>query len=43
MQEEEFQFSTADDIQLMLDTIDDLNELIELKEYLDKRIANYYD
>ena len=43
MQEEEFQFSATDDIQLMLDTIDDLNELIELKEYLDKRIANYYD
>lgn len=43
MQEEEFQFSTTDDIQLMLDNIDDLNELIEIKEYLDKRIANYYN
>lgn len=43
MQEEEFQFSTTDDIQLMLDTIDDLNELIEIKEYLDKRIADYYN
>ena len=41
--DEEFQFSTIDDIQLMLDNIDDLNELIEIKKYLDKRIANYYN
>ena len=41
--DEEFEFSTTDDIQLMLDNIDDLNELIEIKEYLDKHIANYYN
>ena len=44
MQEEEFDFPTTTDyIQLMLDNIDDLNELIEIKEYLDKLITDYYN
>lgn len=39
MEDEDFK---VDEIEMMINEIEDLNDLIEIKQYLEKIIAGYY-